>query len=300
MLKIRKNIDDNKIRELYKDGKSTREIGKIIGCSGVTVSSHLKKMGTKIRDLHNSRKIYSFNENYFENIDCEQKAYWLGFIAADGCILEQTSQISKRTGRTIKKEQMALQIALKQDDKSHLEKLQNNLRDNHNLHYSVKRKCWDIKLLSDKLCKDLLKYGIKPKKSLTLQFPLNLISNEYIPSFIRGYFDGDGSISFSKNKKGLITISKMKVSILGTKDFLETINEIINREIFFSERIFPAKSNNINGVQQIMFSNIHKTKQFLDFIYKDATIYLDRKYERYLIFNKKYEEYINNKLRKQK
>lgn len=288
--------DDKKIEQLYNEGKSTREIGKIMNTSGVTISKHLQKMGVKIKDLHKSRQIYSFNENYFKTIDDEHKAYWLGFIAADGCVLEPTYQVSKRTGKIIRKEQGALQIGLQEKDKAHLEKFQKDIKDTHKINFSKKRKAYDIKILSNIICMDLQQYNIVPRKSLVLEFPDN-IREDLLRHFIRGYFDGDGSIAFCKNKKGVISIGSIQVSIIGTVMFLNTLNNILEDELQFKEKVVDLGNRHKPVTKTIFFSSIAHTKKFLDFIYKDSTIYLDRKYERYLIFNKKYEEYLNKKLR---
>lgn len=288
--------DDKKIEQLYNGGKSTREIGKIMNTSGITISKHLQKMGVKIKDLHKSRQIYSFNENYFKTIDDEHKAYWLGFIAADGCVLEPTYQVSKRTGKIIRKEQGALQIGLQEKDKAHLEKFQKDIKDTHKINFSKKRKAYDIKILSNIICMDLQQYNIVPRKSLVLEFPDN-IREDLLRHFIRGYFDGDGSIAFCKNKKGVISIGSIQVSIIGTVMFLNTLNNILEDELQFKEKVIDLGNRHKPVTKTIFFSSIAHTKKFLDFIYKDSTIYLDRKYERYLIFNKKYEEYLNKKLR---
>lgn len=288
--------DDKKIEQLYNEGKSTREIGKIMNTSGVTISKHLQKMGVKIKDLHKSKQIYSFNENYFKTIDDEHKAYWLGFIAADGCVLEPTYQVSKRTGKIIRKEQGALQIGLQEKDKAHLEKFQKDIKDTHKINFSKKRKAYDIKILSNIICMDLQQYNIVPRKSLVLEFPDN-IREDLLRHFIRGYFDGDGSIAFCKNKKGVISIGSIQVSIIGTVMFLNTLNNILEDELQFKEKVIDLSNRHKPVTKTIFFSSIAHTKKFLDFIYKDSTIYLDRKYERYLIFNKKYEEYLNKKLR---
>ena len=288
--------DDKKIEQLYNEGKSTREIGKIMNTSGTTISKHLQKMGVKIKDLHKLRQIYSFNENYFKTIDDEHKAYWLGFIAADGCVLEPTYQVSKRTGKIIRKEQGALQIGLQEKDKAHLEKFQKDIKDTHKINFSKKRKAYDIKILSNIICMDLQQYNIVPRKSLVLEFPDN-IREDLLRHFIRGYFDGDGSIAFCKNKKGVISIGSIQVSIIGTVMFLNTLNNILEDELQFKEKVVDLGNRHKPVTKTIFFSSIAHKKKFLDFIYKDSTIYLDRKYERYLIFNKKYEEYLNKKLR---
>ena len=78
---------------------------------------------------------------------------------------------------------------------------------------------------------------------------------------------------------------------------LDVLNNILEDELQFKEKVVDLGNRYKPVTKTIFFSSIAHTKKFLDFIYKDSTIYLDRKYERYLIFNKKYEEYLNKKLR---
>ena len=100
--------------------------------------------------------------------------------------------------------------------------------------------------------------------------------------------------SEGKNKKGVISIGSIQVSFIGATSFIIGLNEILQEKLQVNEKIIKEKNPMTSN---LFFSSIDHTKKFLDFIYKDSTIYLDRKYERYLIFNKKYEEYFNKKLR---
>lgn len=288
--------DDLKIKELYETGKSTREIGKIMDTSGVTISKHLQKMGIEIRDLHNSRQEYTFNEDYFETIDNEHKAYWLGFIAADGCVLEPTTCISKRTGKEITKGNGALEIALQKSDINHLKKFQQDISDTHKIYFRKQQEACSLKLHSSKMYEDLIKTGIIPRKSKKLKFP-QTISEELFPHFLRGYFDGDGSISFSKTKKGTIMLYSIAVSFIGNEEF---ITQVSNKLKKYNIKGNFSYKRGIENIKTFSLTNIETKKRFLDFIYKNATIYLDRKYYRYLIFNKLYDDYILQQYKKGK
>ena len=90
----------------------------------------------------------------------------------------------------------------------------------------------DIKLLNRcrfsirnaQLHDSLIKQGCVPNKSLILTFPdINVVSEDLVRHFIRGYFDGDGCLSFNKNK-----YCTPNISILGTKQFLEKLETISN------------------------------------------------------------------------
>ena len=126
------------------------------------------------------------------------------------------------------------------------------------------------------MCKVLQKIGMIPNKSLKLKFP-NIDKSLY-KHFIRGYFDGDGSIvqqiRNNNNHPVLVTITS-------TKSFCNTISDIIKNELNINSCITDAScKNGITKVLSISGRNICKT--FLDWIYDDANLFLERKYNRYL------------------
>jgi hypothetical protein len=129
---------------------------------------------------------------------------------------------------------------------------------------------WSVR--NQHLWESLNRLGCTPQKSLTLAFPKNELfenKNLIIP-FIRGYFDGDGCISFNNNK----TCSAV-VSIVGTKSFLEDIAKNLNITKYRMEQ----KSNAF----QIRF-NVKDSFNFIKTVYNNASIYLDRKFNRANLF----------------
>lgn len=72
------NLNENEIIALYQSGLSTIKIGKMFGCSNTTISKRLKELKIKMRSNKEYRRKYNFNENFFESIDTQEKAYWLG------------------------------------------------------------------------------------------------------------------------------------------------------------------------------------------------------------------------------
>ena len=135
-------------------------------------------------------------------------------------------------------------------------------------------------------CKeDLIKQGCVPKKSLILKFPTEQqVPNYLIKHFIRGYFDGDGWFSN--------TPSCFQVGIIGTEDFIKgflNIIEIQNK----NNKIFTVHRE--DGAKRYVFGGLNDVTNFLNWIYKDANIYLDRKYEHYLDFIQNGTKYHKNK-----
>lgn len=210
------------------------------------------------------------NEHYFDNIDTEEKAYWLGFMYADGNLSKPTRKVGDKT-----KPYYRMEVSLKEDDCNHLEKLRKALdmeapvRIAHtNFEQSNRARLgWNSK----HMWKTLNSYGCTPQKSLSLKFPnVNIFANKsLIKHFIRGYIDGDGCLSFcDKDHK------KTYLSILGTEDVLENIQNWLPLQYKF-------QLYNKENVKQLAFAG--KTAFFIEnYLYKNCKIRLERKYNKYL------------------
>lgn len=245
---------------------SLTKLGEREGVDRRTISKHFKELGIEVINKQNRTK---FNENIFDCIDTEEKAYWLGFIYADGSIRSEGSYI--------------FELSLKGSDIEHLRKFNKfmgHIKDNVKL---GKTKCNDKEFLrcrwnvSNKhLWNTLNNYGCTPRKSLTLTFPnINIFkSKDLIRHFIRGYFDGDGCLSRHVNK----TVVTPVANIVGTSDFLNSIEKYSN--IRGNRRHNPKHSDNTFSIE----FNKEATISFINYIYLDAKIYLDRKYKLYLFF----------------
>lgn len=220
-------------------------------------------------------KTYTFNADYFKQIDTEEKAYWLGFIAADG-------YLNKR-GNT-------LGICLDISDRSHLEKFKTSIAYTGNVftrtsQYSEECRVTEkavIEIYSKELSKDVNTYGLDYEKSKTLS-TINNVPKELMHHFIRGHFDGDGCLFFQKGRKETHKGSP-GITIVGTKSFLEFICDFIPdvpRSLQHDKRTI--------GSYTLYLKSIKRYKKFTDYIYKDATIYLDRKFLKHQEILKKIE-----------
>lgn len=254
--------------EDYKNGlHSLAKLAKKYNLAASTISNALKTLNI---DVVNEQNMLRFNEHVFDIVDTEEKAYWLGFIYADG-------YISKENGH--KKSKYQFEITLKESDKIHLEKFNKfmeHIEDNvriKNIKLNGKSFVayrWSIR--NQHLWESLNRLGCTPQKSLTLTFPkIELFENKnLIIPFIRGYFDGDGCISFNNNK----TCSAV-ISIIGTKSFLEDIAKNLNITKYRMEQKGKAF--------QIRF-NVKDSFNFIKTVYNNASIYLDRKFNRANLF----------------
>ena len=139
--------------------------------------------------------IYNVNHQYFKEINSKDKAYWLGWLAADGCVY-----CRKSTTYMIK-------LCLGIKDKEILKLFNQSL--NYNKPVAITPKTATVEIISKEMFNDLSKYNIIPRKSGVYRMPK--IRQDLMHHFIRGYFDGDGSISKSIKE----TPSGYSVSICG-------------------------------------------------------------------------------------
>lgn len=264
------------ILDLYTSGLSTVNIGKIFNVSYNCIRTILLKNGIVLRNSSDSKKKYSLNENYFSFIDSHEKAYFVGFLYADG--YNNT-------------EKGVVKLCLAEQDKKILEILRSELQTDKPL-YEKKQKNknsqtqYSLDIISKKISKDLEGFGLTKAKTFTITFP-KWINDKFLNSFILGYFDGDGSISIQKNR-----YNKGNLSIVGTLEFIEAIEVILkeklNVNVYINKRHIERNNNiftlNICGNLQIL--------RFLDWIYSDCKFFLERKKEKYLLL--KFDNDIRN------
>jgi hypothetical protein len=207
---------------------------------------------TSKRSLGLNRK-YNFNQQFFENIDNEHKAYWLGFIVADGNVSV------RKCGST---------LSITSIDYDHLEKFKDTINHVGPIRAHGEKNCYRFEVHSIKIVSDLIKLGVVPRKSRCTVVPH--LSNDLVNHFIRGVFDGDGTIGFYGDSWRLSIVS-------GNPQFIIDLKKIITRNDIKGGYISHQKS-----VDNLTFGGSCLPYKFANFIYKDANIYLDRKYEKYL------------------
>lgn len=220
-------------------------------------------------EAHYYRK-HDFNVKYFKAINDEHKAYWIGFLMADGNMDKSLGQIT---------------INIQAEDGYILETLNNDINGNYEVKYTpeehdkygihLRKAKSSISISSYSMCKDLVYHGIVPLKSGKEILP-KTIPQELIPHFIRGFLDGDGHIS---NKIKRVEFCSASMNILSDiKLYCENILKIPEHNLV----TYVNKDNRgfyyykLNGNNAIILLNT---------IYKDATIFLKRKYETYLTYS---------------
>ena len=265
-----KKFNDEQIQQIVKDyqnGKSLRQIEKDYNVARQSVAKYLEEKQIKTVKGNHYRK-YSHQYDYFENIDTEEKAYWLGFMFADGYIVD----CSNRYGED------KFGITLHSKDKITLEQFKKSIQSTNPIIdvSSNGRQLHRIIMSSQKSVDDLISHGCVKQKSLILKPPIN-VPEELIHHFIRGFFDGDGSIFWNKSefeKHDTWLTPSYNICITSTKEMIEwIIDQVgvgkISKEERKTKTWYYRQSGN------------DKVKQFCDYIYKDATIFMERKYQLY-------------------
>lgn len=251
-------------KKMYLDGISMRQIEKEIGFDRKKLSQMLNQDGVKVisRGFTKGTQKYQHNILAFKNIDSEEKAYWLGFLYADGNVYQPRGQI---------------EVGLAVKDRVHLELFRNFISQKAPIKEKIvtlnskKYTACRIQINSMEIVNDLIDKGCIPNKSLTLKFPdKDTLPKHLTHHFIRGYFDGDGTAIMRKEKT---CKDQAFVSIVGNKPFLESLVEhltivgLSNRNRFYKKG--KAYSYYLAGNGN--YNRFHK------YIYQNATIYLKRK-----------------------
>lgn len=236
------------------------------------VKEVLKKYNIPIRNFSEAATLSNINRTlkkdtqYFKN-QSHNMAWLLGFLAADG---------------TISSSDNTIKIGLSAKDKEILEKIKVEVKIENKIVERITKDGFDVVDLHW-TCRehkeDLMQYGITPKKTFTLKPPKNL-QEEYYIDFIRGYFDGDGSVNLihSNNK-----ISALRWQICGaTSEILQWIIDFLyDRYNIPKVNILIDKSSNRKHNYYYFQYSTNATKMIYNILYTPNSLYLKRKKEHF-------------------
>lgn len=261
------NISDKIINaiEYFKSHKcSIVECAQLFHIHRQTLSKYLY-----LTNNFQNRKKTSIDSMYFNTIDTEAKAYFLGLLTADGTILQNSYTIK---------------LFLKSNDVDIINRFKMELHTEYPIQ-TIYNKVYNntemkgIVLHDVQLYNDLVYHGLKPRKSGHEQFAL-YINNEYISHYIRGLFDGDGCFSFGISQKQY----KDKIYTNYVVEFnlsmgLPILTDIKN--IFLQLGIPHINIRKIKGTYQLRISAKKSVMTIMNYLYNNANIFLQRKYDSY-------------------
>ena len=248
-------IENGELEKLWQDGLTHVQIAKKLGTNHTTLLKYMRKNGVqrslKLRAPNRGSTKYYVNEDFFENIDTEEKAYVLGFWAADGWMHVR-----------------ALFIAVSEEDLEFLTMIKNIIPTDAPIVTKTKKSEFNRKRLSilslarKKMYQDIQKLGYTDQKAENMVFPD--IPKKLYKHFIRGFWDGDGYIG------------ERQFSVVGKNQlFFRTLQNII-----FEETGAKLNFGLLRGTYPRL-TGAKKHKDAIRWIYSDSSIHLDRKYNKF-------------------
>jgi predicted HTH domain antitoxin len=240
----------------YLEGKTLTEAAAVAGHSIKACINALKRRGIPSRSSAEQRRRYTLDQTFFDVIDTEQKAYWLGFITADGCVYQNT-----------------LWLGLQATDVDHLHKFATAIQSQQPVGFRyIKRKSEKhhqayLNLNSERVVKALKELGVAERKSFDGK-PCEKVPPHLLPAYWRGLFDGDGSIGHytSPNLHWRATLVGNYYIVNAFRDYVATI---------ITSRATVGPRGKIFGIQ---YAGLALPRTIIKVLYGDATVYLDRKY----------------------
>lgn len=207
---------------------------------------------------------YPLNESTFDIIDTEIKAYCLGFLYADGSIGYYGGDYSIR-------------IHIHKDDAEILDIFRRCVETTKPWYIDA-RDCALLALSNKRLYEGLVKHGVSQAKTFKITFPdESLVPAHLLHHFVRGYFDGDGSVTGRED-----CIRVMAFSVTSNMPFCIGLQDILIKEGFSRTKIglVPSKVYPNKTVGVLTYQGGRNVERFYRYIYRDATVYLKRKHDR--------------------
>lgn len=271
-------IDD--IINKHKQEISLDTIAKEYGYSQPVIGNLVKKMGFNPKNRRSN-----LNEHFFDEVDSEIKAYWLGYLAADGTI--RVRDKATKDGY-VRNRGNSIHLKLSTADEEHLKKFRDVVCPNSVLKYSTsiittrkgtisKSENVILNLYSNYIVSQIIDKGVGPRKTFTLGKPN--IDEKYIKHYIRGFFDGDGCCCVGKRK------GKLRNELLVVKYTFACAS--VKLRTFISEELkktLDIDTSTYGNITLSILGGLTASKKFFHYLYDDATIYLERKYNKGLEF----------------
>ncbi len=215
-------------------------------------------------------KFHEVDENYFNEIDSHQKAYFLGLIMADGSV---------RWNRP-KNKLSVLKIGLQKPDGYILQEFIKDIKYTGGVKYVErnepgKQSSAIVQITNIEFTNKLWKFGVYPNKSMSHPFFKN-VPEEYISSAILGYFDGDGSVSYSEK------IRKLTTSFIGSQEFIEELRKVLLENGIKCNIRDRITKDNIK-MREVRTSGNNQSINLYNYMYKNIIPHLSRKSDKFEI-----------------
>lgn len=247
----------DRIVDLYKQGLSSRKVAAIVDCSKCTVLQIIHEVGETTRSIGHPRQA-PVHEDFFDSIDTEEKAYWLGFLVADGAVV----------GDYVK-------LRLSSKDLDHLQRFRDALAPGRTI-YTVKVSSSrphaqsEVCLFSPHMVAALVKHNVVQNKTWTVRVS-SRVPPDLMRHYWRGHFDGDGCVCYSPFRGN----PNWMVEVVGNQGLMNDLHSWLSAYV-------PELSKPVNtrgDLYRVAAGGTGKPRLFAKALYEDATIFLPRKME---------------------
>lgn len=205
------------------------------------------------------KKVY--NESYFEKIDTEDKAYFLGLIYSDGCIINNKNDYRYK---------VSLKLHIK--DKHILEDFIKHVKGEMSLWFHGQRNMCEVSLSGKKIVKDLEEKGLHPNKTFTIKYPK--INEDLERHFLRGYFDGDGCVRVKTDKRDGSKRGDLRL-VSGSIEMIDSINQRMN--VLFGTSLNKIYGPTNKEYKFIGWSSMNDIETIYEGFYNNSNLFLSRK-----------------------
>lgn len=244
------------IKELFDLGHSTKDIASKFAVSRTTVRQVINVLGGKFKSSSDTNRKYSLNEDCFGNFETEDSLYFFGLLLGDG---------------NISKDRPRIKIGLQKCDKEILDKFAEFLGSDRPL--KAYKNNYSLVIDSVRISEILLANNFEPCKSTRERIP-KFYNREDINMrhFWRGLIDADGSLFISKDQKEHLNLISS----------IEVINEF-EAFVKFHTGISMTSVQQHTTTKDCYYANYYcrNALTVADMLYKDSSIFLQRKFEKY-------------------
>lgn len=224
-------------------------------------------------------RTHSINDKYFDDIDTQEKAYWLGFIWADGSI-SKTAARSSGPNR--------LRITQKWSERKHLERFRNEIGSDYSLKHIYQNRCYkenaelaQLDVNCRPLCAALEQLGYGPKN---VRVHIPDINQSLLRHFMRGYFDGDGCLSIYTQQVRQYAVHKQEWSLTGNAVLMAKIKDILSEQAGTTPTVRLKTYKRSPMTASLRYGKKADIATLYEYLYENATVYLDPKHEKFVEF----------------
>lgn len=250
------------ILDCAKQHTGYKYIARQLHCDPQTIKNYCKNNNIIVDYRQKNRNL---NENFFETIDNEEKAYFLGLVYTDGSV------------RIIKNSKQ-LRISLQLQDEEIIKKFLKCLNSDVKLLYDkrIGKEAVGFEIVNEKLVNDLIKLGVVPNKTYKSKH-LPIVPEDFLIPFLRGLFDGDGILSYKENYNEA-SVGFVSYSYSVVYEFQQYIDKLINKK---NSNKIMYHHNETSSKHYCHWRGRRQVLKILSLLYDNSNIYLLRKYNKY-------------------